>query len=739
MKELISTKRAQRARTEAQRRCNALVAVLIPGLLIGSGGVAPAVTITGDLTIAEGTGNEQWDGAVSIDPGETPRLVSGNLLIASGNGATCASGDECASGYCQDGVCCDAPCGACGQCNVSGSEGTCILVEAGTECRAAAGSCDVAETCNGRSASCPDDGLAAFGTECRAASGPCDVAETCSGIDPACPADGAAPAGTVCRPGATACDAAETCDGVATTCPADVLASAGTPCRAAASACDPVEICSGTSAACPRDKSVSPQCGGGCGTCTGGDVVVEFGSLDEIWNTAVVIADTTGPRVVHGDLVVAGANAIPGGTCSTGADCLSGHCADGVCCDTPCDGACEACNVSGAVGTCTVKPAGTVCRAANGLCDEAETCDGASPTCPIADLFTAANSVCRPAQGPCDVAEVCTGISPACPSDALVAAGASCRGASDLCDAEETCTGTSPACPTDLLASAGTPCRPSTGLCDPVETCTGNSALCPADNATAEQCPHGCGSCTGGDVVVDVGSYDEHWPGEVIVADSTGARIAYGDVIIGGGPAVLGVSCTQGADCASGLCVDGVCCDDLCAGDCESCVVADRVGFCSPRPADTLCRSSAGLCDAAETCDGTARSCPADGFFASGVECRATTGPCDVAEVCTGGSAHCPSDQLLAMGTICSAGTTECESRTCDGASSACPVAHAAAGTQCSIGGQCSEGGECDGLGSCTATGEVARAGTWCDDGESCTSNDRCDGFGRCIADGPLL
>lgn len=40
-----------------------------------------------------------------------------------------------------------------------------------------------------------------------------------------------------------------------------------------------------------------------------------------------------------------------GSGCSSGSDCQSGHCVDGVCCESGCDGVCESCN-AGDAGTC---------------------------------------------------------------------------------------------------------------------------------------------------------------------------------------------------------------------------------------------------------------------------------------------------------------------------------------------------------------------------------------------------
>ncbi len=71
--------------------------------------------------------------------------------------------------------------------------------------------------------------------------------------------------------------------------------------------------------------------------------------------------------------------------CNDGGECLSGFCADGVCCNTACTGQCEACDVTGKVGTCspvTDRPHGTraLCetRADAGVCDQA--CNGVDVT-----------------------------------------------------------------------------------------------------------------------------------------------------------------------------------------------------------------------------------------------------------------------------------------------------------------------------------------------------------------------
>ena len=149
----------------------------------------------------------------------------------------------------RDGNKADVPAGAC----LQGGQ----LKPAGTPCRGVGGLCDVEEVCDGVSADCPADKLAASGTECRPANGDCDKAETCTGTSVNCPADGFQQAGKVCRPVATGnlCDVAESCTGTSAACPVDSLAPSSTVCRASTdnNKCDPEENCTGSSVSCPID------------------------------------------------------------------------------------------------------------------------------------------------------------------------------------------------------------------------------------------------------------------------------------------------------------------------------------------------------------------------------------------------------------------------------------------------------------------------------------------------------
>ncbi len=134
------------------------------------------------------------------------------------------------------------------------------------------GLCDVAENCDGATASCPADSFKPVYSTCRAAAGDCDVAESCDGATASCPADSFKPTTSTCRVAAGDCDVAESCTGTSAACPADSLQPATFQCRQATGECDPQELCSGTTAQCPQDKYLPDgvPCSSGSGTCNQG-------------------------------------------------------------------------------------------------------------------------------------------------------------------------------------------------------------------------------------------------------------------------------------------------------------------------------------------------------------------------------------------------------------------------------------------------------------------------------------
>ena len=109
--------------------------------------------------------------------------------------------------------------------------------------------------------------------------------------------------------------------------------------------------------------------------------------------------------------------------CTRDAQCQSGACVDGVCCESACGGGlandCQACSVAagGAVnGTCGAvrADAAVVCRPSAVACDVAEVCDGASLSCPAdeppASQPDLSGDKCE--DSPCDVAHFLASLGP---------------------------------------------------------------------------------------------------------------------------------------------------------------------------------------------------------------------------------------------------------------------------------------------------------------------------------------
>jgi len=371
-------------------------------------------------------------------------------------------------------------------------------------------------------------------------------------------------------------------------------------------------------------------------------------------------------------------------------------------------------------------PAGTVCRAQNGVCDQAEVCDGSHTTCP-GDSFKT-SGVCRASAGVCDPAESCNGSSPNCPADVLTPSGTLCRASAGPCDIQENCTGLSPACPADGFQS-GTTCRASAGVCDQAELCPGGTPNCPADtfksSATICQAPSCTNStaipqenCTGSSASCPTAAPIDCSPftcsGNACAngcADDSGCNpgnyCAAGKCKPKGNP---GAACTATNQCNSGICVDGVCCSTTCGtdpNDCQSCNVPGLAGTCSPIPKGQQCRASAGVCDPAETCDGTSLACPPDAKSSKNTVCRAAAGGCDIAETCDGSSNGCPADVREPGGFVCRASAGVCDvAESCDGASAQCPADSFLPNTTLCRGAA----GVCDSAEYCTGTGSQCPA-----------------------------
>jgi hypothetical protein len=238
--------------------------------------------------------------------------------------------------------------------------------------------------------------------------------------------------------------------------------------------------------------------------------------------------------------------------CASNGECASGACVDHVCCSTACDGACHACNVPGAEGTCTPiaageDPADECAMEAASTCGRDGTCDGAGacrrygvgtecqPGSCTGSTETPASTcdvmgVCRSATArACAGGAVCQGASCAtsCTADANCqtgffcdggvcrakrSAGATCTGKSECASGycvDRVCCGTpcTELCSVCNLAGALGRCKPVPAGQDPRNVCAldavnpcGNDGACDGSGLCRRPSGNACGSssCNGG-------------------------------------------------------------------------------------------------------------------------------------------------------------------------------------------------------------------------------------------------
>ncbi len=232
-------------------------------------------------------------------------ICTGNACVPqSGIGDSCSNDGECATGHCEDSVCCNRECdGTCRACNLGGNIGTCIDHASGED---------------------PETGCGL----CRACDGSGACAPATSGDDPK----------DQCSPQAkSTCGRDGECDGLG----ACRLWAIGTQCVAQSCVnhtvslprtCNGSGTClTGTSLFCTPYECSGSVCGSSpCGSDT--DCISGY-----FCNASNICVTKMGLGQVCGGLN----------------ECISGICKDGVCCGTPCTGTCESCNLSGSAGTCT--------------------------------------------------------------------------------------------------------------------------------------------------------------------------------------------------------------------------------------------------------------------------------------------------------------------------------------------------------------------------------------------------
>jgi len=436
-----------------------------------------------------------------------------------------------------------------------------------------------------------------------------------------------------------------------------------------------------------------------------------------------------------------------GAACSLAIDCASGLCVDGVCCNATCTGACQACDVTGSVGTCAAvasgKPHGSRSCAPYGVCAAgacATTCT-TSADCDATHYCSSGSCIARLSNGTsCSKTDMC--LSNQCVDS--VCCNSACGGQCQACDVAGSvgsCTtisgvphGTRTAC---AGVGVGTTCGQTCNGVDatkcnypPVTTsCSGNT--CASGIETHLSLCDGAGKCS--DTAKSCGAYacgSSACKSSCTVA-TTKLDCAPGYYCAGTScvPAVdLGKECSSATECSTGFCTDGVCCGVAACDAGSSCANPGKKGSCS-KTAGTSCASppecgsgfctDSVCCDAA--CDGQCEACDAPGkagkCFPIVGSPHGTRAKCDdgKGEVCKALSCNGAKDTTKCVDFA--PATVECKAATCV----------ASTETTASL---------CDGAGTCRAGADKSCAPYACGDKgcrTSCTTKEHCSTGNTCV------
>ncbi|MBL8717530.1 MAG: hypothetical protein JNL79_16205 [Myxococcales bacterium] len=456
------------------------------------------------------------------------------------NGQSCATGgaSSCLSGFCADGFCCNEACvGSCDTCaKVKGGtiDGTCSVLAKSAK---AAGEPSCAPFLCGGGVGCPTtcaaDGDCATGNYCAkdATCKPKKALGAACALGTDCPSGGCSPCETGFCVDGVCCDSA--CTSLCNACAASLKATGldGGKCGPTAAGADPHADCTDARTVTPVSCKTDGACNGSgacrlyakgtkCGAtaitcvdgkasgeqCNGlGDCEKDAAPADCFPGLCSTIAGCTKKCTSDGDCATAGAFCdtavgecvkarLPGEGCTVGPQCASKLCVDGVCCNRPCGGQCEACDVEGSRGTCVSvvgEPHGVRSKCATGDAANpcaAARCDGIEPSKCLGFATSAVS--CRSkgcVDGVATLSAVCDGRG-ACPA-------AETKTCKPYACAADTC---KTSCAADLDCAAGSTCSKK-GECINAGVCDGDHTVTSADGKDKTDCtPYRCtasGTC----------------------------------------------------------------------------------------------------------------------------------------------------------------------------------------------------------------------------------------------------
>jgi len=440
-------------------------------------------------------------------------------------------------------------------------------------------------------------------------------------------------------------------------------------------------------------------------------------------------------------------NPTSGISCSSAASCISGHCVDGICCQTACTTPCMRCQAVNGVGTCSgfilankpdtnSSPACTSTKAcdgkgacklalaqkcstngqcASGLCADGVCCDTAcTDTCKACNLagkagtcsFVAVEGTDASAASPCLAPKACDG-----------------NGACKLARAEK-CAG--------LIECATGHCADGR-CCD--EGCLGTCKAC--------NLPGKLGTCS----LIPAGGADA-----VATAPCTSTKACDGK---GKCLTKQGQNCTASSQCLTGHCQDLVCCGSACKDTCKGCNVAGNKGACVFIPTGQTDPFATTPCTGTKVCDG-AGGCKSSGVAVCKKNSDCLSGHCSdglcCKSACKGTCKSCAVSGSLGSCVNIPLGKPDLEAsvlcsgnNVCDGLGG-CKLA---LGKSCNADGDCASGSCSDGYCcdsactvACKSCGLPGKQGTCSNIGAllpdnapsgACAGNNACDGQGQCL------
>jgi hypothetical protein len=397
-----------------------------------------------------------------------------------------------------------------------------------------------------------------------------------------------------------------------------------------------------------------------------------------------------------------------GGLCGHDADCASNFCAQGVCCNTRCDGSCQACNLPGLAGTCSAVPEGGQDPA--GMChDQGPASCGTDGTCNGAGACRkyGAATICAPQTcvgGLKTLASTCSGTGECIVGASVTCAPYTCSADATNCNGACAGEGPSPQCQAPNRCLGGKCGQAAKG-----QSCQDNSDCqaglsCSSGVCCDRACGGSCESCT--------------------VSGSVGTCTAIG--CVPGSAQTCGMGGTQSC---SNACQWSSCMGQTCAGPasqaCGTCGTQTRTcdngvwsgwsacsneGVCAPGSMKTCGTGGNQTCNAAcqwDACGGQTCAGPATQACGNcGTQARTcNNGSWSAWSACSGEGACAPSaTQACGAGGSRTCGAS-CQWGTCLGQPCAGPATQACGncGTQARTcnNGVWSDWGACGGEGAC--------------------------------------